>query len=213
MRKEDSRVLGIRQETDHPFLNYFRLRVRYRSGREADYYITSRAEEIKDLKLETGRNDPDGVLIYAVCRGETDRVVLIRQYRYSIGGYIYEFPAGLVEEGETVTQAARREFYEETGMTLHPIEADEMFTLPRFTTVGMTDESCATVYGYADGTPTASGEEASEDITVILADRDEVRRILREEKAAAMCAYMLMHFIHDEGDPLAFVKIKGDKHE
>ena len=41
---------------------------------------------------------------------------------------------------------------------------------------------------------------------MILAGRAECRRILREENVAIMCAYMLMHFIADEGDPLAFLK-------
>ena len=32
----------------------------------------------------------------------------------------------------------------------------------------------------------------------MIADRDEVRRILKEERVAIMCAYMLMHFLEDE---------------
>ena len=39
----------------------------------------------------------------------------------------------------------------------------------------------------------------------MLADKEEVRRILREEKAAIMCAYMLMHFLNDE-EPFVFLK-------
>ena len=39
-----------------------------------------------------------------------------------------------------------------------------------------------------------------------LADREEVRRILREVRVAIMCAYMLMHFLEDEQDPFAFLK-------
>ncbi len=40
---------------------------------------------------------------------------------------------------------------------------------------------------------------------MIIADRKECRRILKEENVAIMCAYMLMHFIAAEGDPLAFL--------
>ena len=39
----------------------------------------------------------------------------------------------------------------------------------------------------------------------ILADRQECRRILKEENVAVMCAYMLMHFIAGTGDPLDFL--------
>lgn len=35
----------------------------------------------------------------------------------------------------------------------------------------------------------------------VLADREECKRILKEENVAIMCAYMLMHFIHTKGDP------------
>ena len=70
----------------------------------------------------------------------------------------------------------------------------------------MTDESCGTVFGYCSGEPTSAHQESSEDIQVILADRAECKRILREENVAIMCAYMLMHFIADEGDPLAFLQ-------
>ena len=80
------------------------------------------------------------------------------------------------------------------------------FSRPFFTTAGMTDESCAMLFGYCAGTPTSANEEASEEIQVILADRAEAKRILREENVALMCAYMLMHFIASPGDPLAFIK-------
>ena len=70
----------------------------------------------------------------------------------------------------------------------------------------MTDESCGTVFGYCSGDPTSVNQEGSEDIQVVLADRDECRRILKEENVAIMCAYMLMHFIAAEGDPLAFLE-------
>ena len=52
--------------------------------------------------------------------------------------------AGLVEKGEDFREAAIREMHEETGLTFTPIEVDPMYEEPRFTTVGMTDESCAT---------------------------------------------------------------------
>ena len=69
----------------------------------------------------------------------------------------------------------------------------------------MTDECCGTVFGYCSGDPTNIHQETSEDIQVILADREECKRILREENVAIMCAYMLMHFIASNEDPLSFI--------
>lgn len=202
------RITKIFQETQHRFLNLFCMDVRHRNGEASEYYVASRAKSEDDLKAVTHRNDPDGVSIYSVYGEQRDYVVLVKQYRYPLGDYVYEFPAGLVETGEAMTDAAVREFHEETGLHLKVIPADDMYTKPRFTTVGMTDEACGMVYGYASGVPDNRFEERSEDIQVVLADKKEVRRILKEENVAMMCAYMLLHFLKSEGDPLGFVEMK-----
>ena len=152
--------------------------------------MASRAKSVTDLKAVTQRNEPDGVSIYSVYGEQKDRVVLVRQYRYPLGDYVYEFPAGLVEPGEAMTDAAVREFHEETGLHLKVVLADDMYTKPRFTTVGMTDEACGMVYGYASGVPDNRFEESSEDIQVVLADKKEVRRIFkRRECCHDVCVY------------------------
>jgi ADP-ribose pyrophosphatase len=70
----------------------------------------------------------------------------------------------------------------------------------------MTDESCATVYGYVDGDASTEFLEDNEELQVVLADRDEVRRILKEEKVSIKCAYMLMHFLVDK-NVFAFLEL------
>jgi ADP-ribose pyrophosphatase len=43
------------------------------------------------------------------------RIILVRQFRYVVGRWIWELPAGSIERGETPARAARRECEEETG--------------------------------------------------------------------------------------------------
>src|SRR5580700_4286897 len=43
------------------------------------------------------------------------RVLLVRQYRLPARRFMWELPAGRVDEGETPLQAAKRELVEETG--------------------------------------------------------------------------------------------------
>ena len=93
-------------------------------------------------------------------------------------------------------EAAVREMREETGLKLQVIPSKPMFSKPYFTTIGMTDETCGTMYGYASGTPSKEGQEENEEIEIVLADREEVKRILEEEPVSIMCAYMMMHFLH-----------------
>ena len=194
----------IEKKTNNRFLNFYELEAIHRDGSVSPYYVSSRAKSVEELKAVSRENKPDGVILYGVHGEHKDKVVLIRQYRYPLGDYVYEFPAGLVEPGEDMLEAAIREMYEETGLVFTPKEGGRC-SRPFFTTIGMTDESCGTVYGYCSGDPNSLHQEASEDIQVILADREECRRILAEEHVAIMCAYMLMHFIASEGDPLTFL--------
>ena len=199
------RIKGVKRLTENRFLNLYELDARQRNGEAIPYYVASRAKKTEDLKSVSGHRRADGVIMYGVYGEQKDRIVLIRQYRYPLGDYIYEFPAGLVEPGEDVREAGIREMFEETGMTFTPREGGD-FERPFFTTVGMTDESCAMVFGYCSGTPSNEHQEAAEDIQVVLADRDECRRILREENVAIMPAYMMMHFLNTQGDPLEFLE-------
>lgn len=63
-------------------------------------------------------------------------VLLIRQYRYAAGGYLYEVPAGRLDPGESPEQCAHRELAEETGYRAARVEP----LLTMFTTPGFTDE-------------------------------------------------------------------------
>ena len=182
------RIGSIIKMAGSRFLSLYQLDAIRRDGVHFPYFVASRKQTPEQLKAVTHRNDPDGVVI---CARLEDKLVLVRQYRYPIGDYVYELPAGLVEPGEDIAQAATREMREETGLTLTVTDTAR----PYYTTVGMTDESCATVFGVCEGTPSTQGQEATEDIQVVLADRQEARRILEEENVAIMCAYQLMHFI------------------
>ena len=196
------RISGIKKQTDNRFLNLYELDATFRDGSRAPYYVASRRKSVDSIKAATGDNHADGVILYGVYGEAKDKVVLVRQFRYPVNGYVYEFPAGLVEPGEDMLDAGIREMYEETGLQFTPVQTARPF----FTTVGMTDESCGTVFGYCSGTPSNANQEGSEDIQIVLADREECKRILKEENLAIMCAYMLMHFIVSEGDPLAFLQ-------
>jgi 8-oxo-dGTP pyrophosphatase MutT (NUDIX family) len=58
--------------------------------------------------------------IGAVCIAavdDEDRVVMIRQYRHPVGGYLWELPAGLRDaDGEAPLETAKRELAEEAGL-------------------------------------------------------------------------------------------------
>lgn len=63
-------------------------------------------------------------------------VTLVYQYRHAAGGYLYEIPAGLLEEGESPEACAGRELTEEAGL-----HAGDLIPLTAYhTTPGFSDE-------------------------------------------------------------------------
>ena len=148
-------------------------------------------------------------MVYAVLKQDPSRIVLIKQYRYPINDFVYEMPAGLMDAGESGETTAVREFKEETGMELELYRGGEAsLRNPFYTTVGLTDESVSILYGYAQGEPNGLQREITEEMEVVLADREEVKRILREEKVAMKCAQSLIHFLQaSPQEPFAFLDI------
>lgn len=200
-----SAIGKIEKKAGSKFLSFYEMEAVHRDGSSSPYYMASRNDDGASLTAVTHTVRPNGVTIYSLLE---DKVVLVRQYRYPLGGYVYEFPAGLVEPGEDIAAAAVREMYEETGLVFVPIASP--FSRPYFSSVGMTDESCCLVFGRCQGTPTSIHQENTEDIQVVLADRAECRRILAQEQVAIQCAYMLMHFVSSQDNPFAF--LEGEHH-
>lgn len=63
------------------------------------------------------------------------RIAFVHQYRYPLGEYIYELPAGKLEPGEPPEECARRELKEETGYDAGSIEKlTSIYTTPGFCT-------------------------------------------------------------------------------
>lgn len=205
----DNKYVDIRKITDNPFLNMYDVTAKKRGGELFHYYFASRGEGA-DMKCHTRENRPEGIMVYAVLRDDAEKIVLVRQYRYPINDFIYEMPAGLIDAGESVEETSVREFHEETGMKLTLYEGGEKALRNAFyTTVGVTDESVSILYGFAEGKPSSRYLETTEEMEVVIADKEEAKRILREEKVAMKCAQSLIHFIQSSPeDPFAFLRFE-----
>lgn len=196
----------IHKLSNNRFLNLFKLDALTDSGRPFDYFFVSRRKE-EDLKLLTKDISAEGVVIYPILKENPEKIVLIKQYRYPLGDYLYELPAGLIDAGETPEVSAIREMKEETGLLFEVYAGgNQAYRRPFFMGAGFTDESCNAIFGYASGTVSRKDLEDTESIQVLIVDKTEVARILKEEKVSLRAAYLLINFLHaDKDNPFAFL--------
>ena len=99
-------------------------RVRFPNDSEGQLELIRHSGAAAVLPFLDAPNDPDA------------RILLIRQYRYAADRFLYEIPAGRLENGEAPVARARRELREEAGC-----EAEVFTSLGGFfTTPGFIDE-------------------------------------------------------------------------
>ncbi len=89
------------------------------------------------------------------------RVLLARQYRHAAGDYLWELPAGRIDEGETALAAGKRELLEETGYAARHWKRALFF----WVSPGFLDETMA-VYLATGLKPGQAQPEEDENITI-----------------------------------------------
>lgn len=140
---------------------------------------TYRGGEIEIQRELFHRGDAVAVLLYDPAK---DRIVLIEQFRVGAikddeGPWLLEIVAGVVEEGESVKDVARRECYEEAGIEVHSFETVHSF----YSSPGGCSEKIHVLCALVDSDD-ASGvhglDDEGEDIRVVVIDYSELHDLL-----------------------------------
>lgn len=122
--------------------------------------------------------------------GDDPQILLLRQYRYAGGGYIYEVPAGRLDGDESPADCAVRELKEETGCTAERM--DPLFTM--FTTPGFTDEKIHVFMatGLVHGESARESDEFADVVIMPLAEALELIRtgVIMDAKSALSILYV-----------------------
>ena len=174
------------------FLNFYHAIYENKKGEKRNWFIASRKNEaaMRAQALEGKEDQVDAVLIVARHEAE-DKLVIIKQYRVPLNDYLYELPAGLIDEGEDYKVSVARELKEETGLDL--VAIDEHASVGKaYLSAGMTDESVALVYCTCKGNLSKAYMEADEDIEPMFVSKEEAKEILESGNKIDIKAYMAL---------------------
>jgi len=155
------------------FLGLYELEYGHRGKSRKWVFCSRKQKETIEAELKGEQPaSPDAVVIFATVG---NRVVVTKEFRPVVGGYEYGLPAGLVDGGESEEEAARRELFEETGLTV----ADVRYTSPiLYSSAGCMNECVKIVSCTAEGEISADHCEPGEDIQTFLMDAAQVKRLV-----------------------------------
>jgi len=162
--------------------------------------ITYYDHEVKERIWESvSRKHTSGAVVIVATLKPSNEILLVRQFRPPTRSYVIEFPAGLIDSGETPEITAIRELKEETGYSGKIIKI-----LPTaYSSPGLSSETVTVVYmeidelaeenqvletNFDDGEDVETFKVAKDDILNFL----EYRRALKDVMDAKVIIYSSM---------------------
>ncbi len=171
--------IRIEEKERGKYLLRYDVSYRTADGKTKVYEMISRDRGLKTAGDLSGQ--PAAAVVLILHNEDGSKILLNREFRMACGTFVYNFPAGLIENGESVEEAARRELREETGLTLDSIQ-DSLGE--SFCAVGISNEKNICLIGTASGTVRKSSS-AEEEIEAAWYTRDETAALLKKAPFAA----------------------------
>ena len=199
---QHSKIKNVKTLVETKFVGLYDVKYNNKNNDERHWMVASRKgeKELSEIYLENKEDKIDAVVICALHKDE-NKLVLIKQFRVPINNFIYELPAGLVDNDEDIKTAAARELKEETGLNLIQINKvnskDKVYLSP-----GMTDESVAFIYCLCDGKISQEFLEDNEEIEALLISKEQAKEILKGDDIIDIKSYLMLQMFANLGDEI-----------
>lgn len=185
------KILKVEKMTNTKFLNLYKITYQKEDGGVFDYFVSSR-RNLENLEIKKPKTDAVRAVPYLVKNGKV-YVVLIKEFRHAINGYIYGTPAGLVDGNESTETAIKRELKEEIGARVVSLKKSQETA---YSSAGLTDETIECFYARVELDGKQSLEDI-EDITYEIVDLDNLPAFVKEHKFCLQSALLLKAFFYE----------------
>ncbi len=133
---------SMKKTRNTPYLKNYTLNYTNSIGNEKIYEIVSNFDH---KSLNDIGSQVSGV---AIAGRRDDQILLCKEFRMGVNQFVYNLPAGHIEKGEDAETCARRELYEETGLSITKILD---ILPPSYAAPDFSDILSFTVFAQVDG--------------------------------------------------------------
>lgn len=183
----DFRLQYIKSEVVHSgkYLDYIETEYKLRNDETKIYESVVRKQT--EINSKTMGHHTTNAVVMIVLNTEHTKMLINKEFRLSVNDWVYNLPAGLIDKGESVEEALRRELKEETGLDVVRI----IRTLPAsFCSIG--ESNTTTILSYIEATGTLHNDgNPVEEIEPLWIDKGIARDILKSDRITSRTQVLL----------------------
>lgn len=183
----DFRLQYIKSEVVHSgkYLDYIETEYKLRNDETKIYESVVRKQT--EINSKTMGHHTTNAVVMIVLNKEHTKMLINKEFRLSVNDWVYNLPAGLIDRGESVEEALRRELKEETGLDIVRV----IRTLPAsFCSIG--ESNTTTILSYIEATGTLHNDgNPVEEIEPFWIDKGRAREILKSDRITSRTQVLL----------------------
>lgn len=197
-----NKVQNLETLAQTKFLSLYNANYINKAGKKKAWTIATRkSKEALEGQFFNGKEDKVDAVVILAYHKEERKLVAIKQFRIPINNYVYELPAGLIDNNDDIISTVKRELKEETGLDLEEVIKDKIGQ-KLYLSPGMTDESVSLVYCTCSGKISNENLEEDEDIETILLSKEDAIKILNSGERCDIKFFMALQSFIQMGEDI-----------
>ena len=145
--EKEMKLLNIELAHKDKYTNLYHLNYKNLNNDIKTYEVVSRKDLLKE---ETSLGNHIDAITMIIKHKSENKYLILKEFRLSVNRFVYNFVAGLIDDGETPLEACIREVFEETNIKITKDNIKYELN-DSYSAIGLSDERIKTFFVEIDG--------------------------------------------------------------